>query len=106
MDYALLLSRFLDCDGRLVSFPSKRKMKIYALYYLASKIPAGVRFSEPELGDLLDRWHLFHDPATLRRELYNHRFIDRERDGSAYWLEPQPPTREDMERRYGTGVLD
>lgn len=31
------LKSFLDSQGRLTSFPAKRKRKIYALFYLAEK---------------------------------------------------------------------
>jgi hypothetical protein len=42
---------------------------------------------------------VFHDPATLRRELYNNRFIDRESDGRSYWLENEQPTVAELEKK-------
>ena len=44
---------------------------------------------------LLD-WHTFADPATLRRELYDYRFLDRSRDGKVYRLAEKQPTPEDL----------
>lgn len=85
------LKNFLDSQGRLTAFPAKRKMKLYALHYLAGKFEPGARYTEKEAGQLLEQWHIFQDPATLRRELYNSRLLEREKDGSAYWLaEPLP----------------
>ena len=82
---------FLDDQGRLTGFPAKYKKKLLALQLLAEKLYPGRVYTESELNDLLDSWTTFHDPATLRRELYNNHFVDRKNDGSAYWLEPEQP---------------
>ena len=94
MDLEQILKNFLDDRKRLKAFPAKRKMKVYALFYLAGKFEQGKRYTEPEVNDLLDRWHTFHDPATLRRELYNGHFLNREPDGRLYWLEEKQPSME------------
>ena len=62
------LMPFCDANGRLTALPAKHKKKLMALWYLAGKIAAGRRYTEPEINDLLDEWTRFHDPATLRRE--------------------------------------
>ena len=90
------LKNFLNADGRLTAFPAKRKMKVYALIFLADKFEAGRTYTEKEVNDLLNEWHTFGDPATLRRELYDYRFIDRDSSGRTYWLEPIQPTFEDL----------
>ena len=78
------LENFLDEQNRLTAFPAKRRVKLQALCYV-----------------LLNQWHTFEDPATLRRELYQHRFLGRQPSGAAYWLEPQQPTLEELQRKYG-----
>ena len=89
------LTPFFDADGRLLALPAKHKKKLLALWYLAGKIEAGRQYTETELNELLDAWTLFHDPATLRRELYNKRLLDRTADGSRYWLaDPLPELTE------------
>jgi hypothetical protein len=88
------LKNFLNTDGQLKVFPAKRKMKIEALFYLAEKFEDGKQYAEKEVNDLLNQWHTFGDPATLRRELYDYHFIDRSRDGSCYWLENPQPSHE------------
>ena len=85
------LKNFLDEQGRLKLFPAKRGMKLLALAFLAEKFEADVTYSERQVNDLLNGWHTFNDPATLRRELYDFHFLDRTADGKAYRLsEPQP----------------
>ena len=71
------LSPFFDPDGRLLSLPAKHKKKLLALWYLAGKLEAGRQYAEAELNALLDAWTCFHDPAALRRELYNKRLLNR-----------------------------
>jgi hypothetical protein len=90
------LKNFLDEGGVLRAFPAKFKMKIYALYYLASKFESGRLYSERDVNELLNQWSGFGDPATLRRELYNKRFLNRKNDCSAYWLEEKTPELSDF----------
>ena len=85
MEHALAeLSPFLTPDGRLTALPAKHRKKLAALWYLAGKLDAGRQYTEPEINDLLDAWTLFHDPATLRRELYTKRLLDRSADCRSY----------------------
>ena len=96
MELTHILRNFLDANGKLTAFPAKRKMKLYALLYLSQKIPADTDFSEREINDILLDWHTFADPATLRRELYDYRFLDRSRDGKVYHLAETQPTLEEL----------
>jgi len=83
---------FLDDEGKLHHYPAKFKRQIFALLYLASKFTPGVRYTEKEVNQILNQWHTFEDWAMLRRDLYDRRFLNREPDGSCYWLEEQQPT--------------
>ena len=96
MELTHILRNFLDAEGKLTAFPAKRKMKLYALLYLSQKIPADTDFTEREINDILLDWHTFADPATLRRELYDYRFLDRSRDGKVYRLAQKQPTLEEL----------
>ena len=98
MELTHILRNFLDANGKLTAFPAKRKMKIYCLFYLAQKIPADTDFTEREINDILLDWHTFADPATLRRELYDYRFLDRSRDGKVYRLAQKQPTPEVLQK--------
>lgn len=44
-----ILKSFLDSEGRLTAYPSKRKMKLYALIYIAQKIDRNRIYTEKEL---------------------------------------------------------
>ena len=96
MELTHILRNFLDETGKLTAFPAKRKMKLYTLLYLAQKIPADTDFSERDINDILLEWHTFADHATLRRELYDYRFLDRSRDGKVYRLAEKQPTPEKL----------
>ncbi len=93
------LRGILDARGRLTKLPSKRKKLLYAVHYLSTKFEQGRRYTEREVNDLLCEWHTFGDPATLRRELYNGRYLDREPNGATYWPEERQPTFEELENR-------
>ncbi len=75
-------------------------LMLLALWYLAGKVEAGRQYTEAELNELLDAWTLFHDPATLRRELYNKRLLDRTADGSRYWRADPLPELAELLARY------
>lgn len=84
MEPEKILKNFLNDAGKLTAFPAKRKMKLYALLFLAQKIAPDREYTEREINEILLSWHTFSDPATLRRELYDYRFLDRSRDGRVY----------------------
>ncbi|WP_026736479.1 DUF2087 domain-containing protein [Fischerella sp. PCC 9605] len=92
MDYQAELKSYLDEQGRVKEWPSKRnkgKFQKLVLEYLASKFESGVTYTEKEVNTLLNQYHTFGDPALLRRELFENGLIDRKRDGSAYWRNTQ-----------------
>lgn len=95
-----ILKSFLDSEGRLTAYPSKRKMKLYALIYIAQKIDRDRIYTEKELNAALNEWHTFGDPATIRRELYTHKFLDRDSYGREYRMEEHMPTIEELEAKY------
>lgn len=85
------LSSFLDAQGRLIRFPAKQKMQAEALAYLSEKLEPGRVYTESEVNDLLNEWHTFRDPATLRRGLYNAYLLNRSDDGRQYSVPPKTP---------------
>ena len=96
MNLEYILRNFLDATEKLTSFPAKRKMKIYCLFYLAQKFEAEKDYTEQEINNVLLDWHTFADPATLRRELYDYGFLDRSRDGKIYSLSRKQPKPEEL----------
>ena len=79
------LPRFLDAQGRLKQWPTRRRDQIAALERLAGLFEPGRRYTEREVNELLQSHHTFGDWALLRRELFDFRFVDRASDGSSYW---------------------
>jgi len=78
----------LDDQGRLISWPSPKKgkgLQEMALEYMAEKFEAGKRYTEREVNDLLNTHHTFGDAALLRREMVERGYLQRLKDGSAYW---------------------
>ena len=81
------LRPFLDERMRLKALPAKKRKKLAALWMLSEKFEAGRTYSEGEVNDLLDEWTAFHDPATLRREMFNLYLLNRTSDCRSYWKE-------------------
>ena len=89
------LRPFFNEKRQLTALPAKHRKLLAAVWYLAGKIDAGRKYTQEEIGDLLDAWTTFHDPATLRRELYNFHLLERTPDGACYWrAEHIPPLTE------------
>jgi hypothetical protein len=79
------IRNFLDRQGRVTSWPAKVRVQRLLLRYLVERFEPGRRYSEREVNALLNEWHTFDDPATLRRDMYDLRLFDRTRDGMQYW---------------------
>jgi hypothetical protein len=81
------LRPFVDDEGRLRRWPSRQKVQRMAVALMARRFQPGRAYSETEVNRLLLDGHTFGDWALLRRMLYDWHFLDRERDGSRYWLD-------------------
>ena len=57
------IQSLLDEAGRLTKMPSKRKKRLYALAYLADKIPEDRKFTEKEFTEFLNTLHTFGDAS-------------------------------------------
>ena len=79
---------FLDAEGKLTQMPGKKRKKLIALYYLSEQIPKEGCYTEREFNVLLNTLHTFGDPATLRREMYDHYLSEREKDCTGYRVNP------------------
>ena len=86
------IKAFLDEQGRLKA--------LAAVYYAGSKLEAGREYTESEINDVIDDWTAYHDPATLRRELYNCGLLNRTADGRKYWLADEIPSYVDFMARH------
>ncbi|SMC16369.1 hypothetical protein SAMN02745134_00061 [Clostridium acidisoli DSM 12555] len=96
MDLKMELKNYLDNMGRLKIYPSKKKYKLLALMFLATKFEKGVIYTEKEVNEIIDNVHTFNDRCLIRRELFNNRFLGRTNDCSKYWLEETQPILRDF----------
>ncbi len=80
------VKRFLNSRGQVERWPSKYSDKVLVIAHLAAKFDPSKSYSEQEVNELLKQWHTFDDWSLLRRELFEYGYLDRERDGSNYWL--------------------
>lgn len=80
------ISVFLDKDGKIKRIPVPNRTKIPLLRYLAEKFKKDRDYSEKEVNKIITDWHTFGDYFILRRLLVDYEFLDREPDGSRYWV--------------------
>lgn len=80
------ISRFLDEQGRIVRFPAKHAAKQAVVAYIAEKFEVGRDYTEPEVNELIARWHTFGDLFLLRRSLIEYKQLERTPNGSKYWV--------------------
>ena len=100
-DSMTALKSFLDNEGRLTALPAKRKMKLHVLVYLSEKIVSGKVYTEKEINALLNEWHTYGDPVTLRRELVDHKILIRDPYGKEYRISEYKTTLGQLESIYG-----
>lgn len=81
------LKGYQDSDGKFNRLPGKKQKKKLdeMLTVLASKFEIGKEYTEIEVNEILNLYHSFNDPATLRRLLYGTKVLDRTLDGRKYW---------------------
>lgn len=97
LKHVKLTARHYDETGRLTRWPGKYSLRLLCLWVLWSRIPARTRFSEPEINERINDYHLFEDHALLRRELVDRGFLTRTEDGRQYERIEQCPTPEAIE---------
>jgi DNA-binding transcriptional ArsR family regulator len=90
---AQTLRSFVNAQGRITRFPAREKEKLIILEYLIGKFEARRSYTEKEVNALILEWITFSDFVTIRRALYDYMFLNRERDGSRYWLNPDRSER-------------
>ena len=84
--------RLFDEQGYLTRWPRKYSERILCLWVMWSRIESRRDYNECQISELLEQQHLFEDHALLRRELADHRMVERTPDGRCYRrVEVQPP---------------
>lgn len=82
-----MINKYLDSDGYIKVWPSKKVDKIEVIKYLSTKFQNDVTYTEQEINAIIDNNHTFNDRLLLRRSLIDYKFLNRTADGSKYWKE-------------------
>ena len=80
-----VLDTFMDGE-RIVRLPAKQKKRRVILKWLTARVPPDVMISHSEFNRILLRHH--PDSATLRREMFEFGYVQRDRD--YYWRDVTP----------------
>lgn len=82
-----ILRDYLNEDGTIHQLPTNQRKLDVILGYIADHFDFGRMYTEKEVNEIISALH--DDIAGLRRDMIMMCYLDRERDGSAYWrLEP------------------
>jgi hypothetical protein len=95
-DTAAKALRQFDLHGRVTRWPIKFSVQRLMLWGLWMRFDARRRYSEREVNELLNAWHLFGDHCTLRRELVEMKMLARTDGGAEYRKLPRRPDAEAM----------
>jgi hypothetical protein len=80
-----IIKNFLDGEGRVKCWSSKRQKKISVIEYMASKFEVGRDYTENEVNEVISKWHTFGDYFILRRSMIEYQLLSRTPDGARYW---------------------
>jgi predicted transcriptional regulator len=78
-----VLKDYLAEDGSIAQLPTNRRKLDVILRYLVEQFDFDRQYTEKEVNEILGAFN--EDISGLRRDLISVGFLDRERDGSAYW---------------------
>jgi hypothetical protein len=78
-----VLKDYLAENGRIAQLPTNRRKLDVILRYLVEQFDFDRQYTEKEVNEILGAFN--EDISGLRRDLISVGFLDRERDGSAYW---------------------
>ena len=80
-----------DTAGRLMQWPTQYAVQQCAIWGLWLRLPAKRELTEKAVNRYLSDYHLFGDPATLRRELVTAKLLWRTQDCRTYRKEARRP---------------
>lgn len=85
------IKNFYNTEGKLISYPSKRPLRLLALGKIAEYFENGRDYTEKEVNEIIKENIVFSAVEMVRRELYDLRFMNRTKDGARYWREDNLP---------------
>lgn len=82
-------------DGKLIQMPGRAKKRHQVMLRLLEEFAPGQQYSDQQVRELLKPIH--EDYAYIRRYLVSGGFLQRTRDGRAYWRVDSPQEAEEVE---------
>ena len=79
------MEKLINEFDKIVRWPKKPSDKEVVITYLSTKFDYGKKYTEREVNEIIDKYHLFEDISLLRRELVSRKKLSRLDDGSEYW---------------------
>ena len=83
-----ILKDYLNEDGTIAQLPTNQRKLEVILQYVAEHFEFGTVYTEKSVNQVIGG--LNEDISGIRRDLISFGYLDRERDGSAYWLVKDP----------------
>lgn len=85
-DYSKMADNYFDNTGLLKQYPAKKPVLEIVLQRFADLFVYGRDYSEKEVNQIIREHIAFSDIELIRRELIEYAFLNRERNGSRYWM--------------------
>ena len=79
------MKKVIDEFDKIIRWPKKSSDKENVISFLSTKFKFDKKYSEKEINDIINQFHVFNDIALLRRELISRRYLSRTNNGSQYW---------------------
>lgn len=81
-----ILKRYFGPDNKLLikGFPAKEKRKIIIMQKLINDFEINRKYSEKEVNTMLKQY--YEDYVSVRRSMITYGFLDRNGDGTQYWV--------------------
>ena len=79
------MEKLINEFDEIIRWPKKPADKEVLIKFLATKFEINKKYSEKEIGKIINKFHLFNDMPLLRRELISRKYLSRKDDGSEYW---------------------
>ncbi len=76
------IENYMDVQGKITAYPAGQEIRMQILQRIVSDLKMGQRYTEKEINQAILSKIAFSDYELLRRELYQYRYVNRERDGA------------------------
>ncbi|MDB5182477.1 MAG: transcriptional regulator [Candidatus Saccharibacteria bacterium] len=82
------VSRFLNEEGQVVTWPKKHADKKLVMEYIVEKFELEKPYTEKEVNEIINQWHTFQDWPLLRRGMIDAGLMTRDIEGHEYLRQP------------------